>query len=138
MFDFTQLNNCITNTAIFNLIVYYFFAGILTFIIYQIMVLKKKVNYQLKYANKNKTNLEKAIQLVGKLDDDDIQKLLEECAIYIMIPNWYTKSDFEKLNHATISDELWNTILLDDYELIDNTDSMCLKWFASKHKNSAQ
>lgn len=75
---------------------------------------------------------EKAIQLVAKLDESDFQYLLEECISRVLIPNWYTKSGFEKLVDANISDNLWNQILTSD-DLVDETNAMCLQWFNSKH-----
>lgn len=75
---------------------------------------------------------EKAIQLVAKLDESDLQYLLEECSSRVLIPNWYTKSDLEKLSDANISDNLWNQILTSN-DLIDKTNAMYLQWFDSKH-----
>lgn len=84
------------------------------------------------YDKEKQTNIEKAIQLVAKLDESDLQYLLEECSSRVLIPNWYTKSDLEKLSDANISDNLWNQILTSN-DLIDKTNAMYLQWFDSKH-----
>ena len=71
----------------------------------------------------------------------EIQATLQFCSNYILIPNWYTKKNFEKLNSVKFSNRDWNNFLKDDEEqstLIANTNNMTKSWFvdnvATKNK----
>jgi len=82
------------------------------------------------------SNLEKALHLVGELDECEIETLLEECTRRVLIPNWYTKTDLEKLAETKISDEQWDQILDSKVnELIGQSNAMCLQWFESEFNN---
>ena len=85
--------------------------------------------------------VKKVQKLIGKMSIAEIQATLQFCSNYILIPNWYTKKNFEKLNSVKFSNRDWNNFLKDDEEqstLIANTNNMTKSWFvdnvATKNK----
>ena len=146
MFDFNQFIEFLTTTPSFILTFYCVTTWIFVFTIYNILTMNRNVkdqseNFQqhkqtkvVKYTeivkDSEQTTIEKALELVGKLNESDLQDLLEECASRVLIPNWYTKTDLEKLANTVISDNQWNKILISN-QLIDETNAMCLQWFDS-------
>ncbi len=79
--------------------------------------------------NLNKTNMEK---LISSMTISEIETLLQICSNHVLIPNWYTKEDFEGLINAGLSTRTWENILdgSEDYSsLIDETNAMAVGWF---------
>lgn len=79
--------------------------------------------------NLNKTNMEK---LISSMTLSEIETLLQICSNHVLIPNWYTKEDFEGLINAKLSTRTWENILdgSEDYSsLIDETNAMTVGWF---------
>lgn len=71
---------------------------------------------------------------IHELSPDQIQKVLQTCAEYVLIPNWYTKEDFEELSNAEFSNKAWNKLLASTDEhsenlLFDETNAMVVSWF---------
>lgn len=79
--------------------------------------------------NYNKTNIQK---LISNMSTSEIEAILQTCSNYVLIPNWYTKEDFEGLANTNISERTWAKLLTDDDEyssLIDETNAMMVGWF---------
>ncbi len=79
--------------------------------------------------NLNKTNMEK---LISSMTISEIETLLQICSNHVLIPNWYTKEDFEGLINARLSTRTWENILDGDEDyssLIDETNAMAVGWF---------
>ena len=77
----------------------------------------------------NKTNIQK---LISNMSTTEIEEVLQTCSNYVLIPNWYTKEDFEGLSNNNLSSRTWNKILsnCDEYSsLIDETNAMMVGWF---------
>ncbi len=71
---------------------------------------------------------------IPELSPDQIQKVLQTCAEYVLIPNWYTKKDFEELSNVKFSNKAWNKLLASTDEhsenlLFDETNAMVVSWF---------
>ena len=77
----------------------------------------------------DKINMEKTI---SEMTTEEIETFLQICSNYILIPNWYTKEDFEGLTNTKLSTKTWEKILSgsEDYSsLIDDTNAMTVGWF---------
>lgn len=77
----------------------------------------------------DKTNMEKTI---SNMTISEIETFLQICSNHVLIPNWYTKEDFEGLTNTKLSTKSWEKILSgsDDYSsLIDETNAMTVGWF---------
>ena len=70
-----------------------------------------------------------------------MQKILQTCSNYILIPNWYTKEDFEELTNSNFSNRAWEKLLSSTEEystLIDETNAMTVSWFENNVSKSAE
>jgi hypothetical protein len=83
--------------------------------------------------NENKNSTESNIQkLISNMTTSEIEGVLQTCSNYILIPNWYTKEDFEDLSNTNISKRTWKKLLTDGEEyssLIDETNAMMVGWY---------
>jgi len=80
-------------------------------------------------SNLNKTNMEK---IISNMTITEIETFLQICSNHLLIPNWYTKEDFEGLTNSKLSTKSWERILdgSEDYSsLIDETNAMAVGWF---------
>ena len=86
----------------------------------------------------DKTNIQNSI---SNMSTQEIESLLQICSNYVLIPNWYTKEDFEGLTNAKLSERAWNKILSGNEEyssLIDETNAMTVSWFENNILNTIE
>jgi hypothetical protein len=83
---------------------------------------------------RKQTKLEKIYQQLEELTECELVNVLEDCASRVLIPNWYTKSNLERLTNTIITDCMWNEIM-NDVRLFDNADTMCINWFENNYKH---
>ena len=79
--------------------------------------------------NSTETNIQK---LISNMTSSEIEAVLQTCSNYVLIPNWYTKEDFEGLANTNITDRTWKKLLTDGEEyssLIDETNAMMVGWY---------
>jgi hypothetical protein len=82
-----------------------------------------------KNTNSSETNIQK---LISNMTSSEIEAVLQTCSNYVLIPNWYTKEDFESLANTNISKRIWKKVLTDGEEyssLIDETNAMMVGWY---------
>lgn len=142
MRELIQINQYIEND-VFDILSNIIVIFIISFLISKYINLKytntktqimQKKNQQDDNSTEKQSSINKVIQLINELNDYDIQYILEECIQHVLIPNWYTKDDLEKLTNTSISNNLWNKIITNT-DIIDESNTMCLQWFNSNYNN---
>ncbi len=70
------------------------------------------------------------LKMIEKLDDNQIEKVVEKCCTRLLIPNWYTKDDYEIVADTVIKNNEWKSLLRCEYidDLTKKTNSMIKKW----------
>jgi len=84
--------------------------------------------------NSNLDHLDRADmeKTISAMTIAEIETFLQICSNHILIPNWYTKEDFEGLTNSKLSTRTWEKILsgTEEYSsLIDETNAMTVGWF---------
>ncbi len=71
------------------------------------------------------------IDFINTATTEQIEMILEACCNTekVLIPNWFTKSDFEHLTDITLTDSKWKKLNHKSNELIGHTNAMLVQWF---------
>jgi hypothetical protein len=71
------------------------------------------------------------IDFINTATTEQIEMILEACCNTekVLIPNWFTKSDFEDLTDTKVSDTQWKKLNHTSNELIGHTNAMLVQWF---------
>jgi len=73
-----------------------------------------------KYLNTEKSEDEFSISIddikkyLSITNINNINKIVEECSKYILIPSWYTKESIEDISNKELSEETWHKVLYDE------------------------
>ncbi len=83
--------------------------------------------------SKGKTNVDvdDVIEFIKSTSPEYLEMILQACSDTdkILIPNWFTKVDFEDLTDVTFTNSQWLKLTEKSEELIGHTNAMVVQWF---------
>ncbi len=84
-----------------------------------------------KNSNGNKIDIDNVIDFIQSTTPENLEMILQACSDTdnILIPNWFTKSDFENLTGTSLTKSKWLKLTEKSEGLIGHTNAMVVQWF---------